>query len=191
MAKSTTGYTLFFDSLEELFEKADYCIKLTVHDTVRIEGTVRMTGGTFTAEGDELEDAIEQAIDKVNDVTWILEDICLDYGISFDKLRELVGSSDLDQAMRVTENDFDLIDWYESRAWADGYEAGRADASSEPTDDATLIDQELIADAEYQNWLRANGIEAMPVQLAAAQPFVMLDGGDNVYLALKLAKLDD
>lgn len=83
--------TMPYATLNDLFILADISlVEYTDWGTVILELTVRQTGARILVEGDDLDDACEQAYDLVEDQVVTVTNILDDYGLSLPELRAMV-----------------------------------------------------------------------------------------------------
>lgn len=163
---------MYYDTLDDLFDVADFTVTRTDTGSTLIVGTNRRTQTEFSVEDDLTAEAVSRAVDDVMHDTWLVDEILADYHISLDTLRELVG-------VRVEEtyDEFEEADFFtlQSLAWEDGYDAGRMDERLLAEEYGTFRDLDIEAEVraanEYSAWLSQQGINAMPVGVAAAQTY--------------------
>lgn len=113
-------HNVYLETLDDLFDVANFAITLTDKDTIRIVGTNRRTGNDFSVEADTTSEAVDEAISHVTRETWFVQDILDDYNITIEQLRDLIGLKqpvDLDDAINA--------------AWENGYHAGSIDAAND------------------------------------------------------------
>jgi len=80
-----------YGSLDELFVYADLgLVEYTDYDSVILECTVRQTGTRVLVEGDDLDDAVDRALELVEDQVFTVNSILTDYGLTLPELRSMV-----------------------------------------------------------------------------------------------------
>lgn len=161
---------MYYDTLDDLFDVADFTVTRTDRGTTLITGSNRRTSLEFSVEDDLRAEAISRAVDDVMHDTWLVEEILADYNISLDTLRSLVGVHAEEREDWWLDDDIDVL---QNLSWEDGYEAGRMDERLLAEEYGTWpdldVDAEVRAANEYSAWLAQQGINAMPISVAAAQ----------------------